>query len=201
MKKYMSVLMMCARKSIFKLLVVMFLMIACESIWYFTLLQDVNYGAGRLDVRYGLSGMYQSIFLYGFLFVAWWTFTVILGIYGCRIKAGSASVLRRLQISRGKVFWMQVLYNCMAYIMLLSVQMIMLFAMGSIYSNRFPQESGPQTIFLSLVESSYTFEATVVDMASPFVGIFGWFLRFCSIAIFSVSAACITTGLLNMEGN
>lgn len=201
MKKYMSVLMMCARQSIYKLLGVLLLMVVSEGIWSFAELQGGGYGSGELDVGYGLSRIYQSLILYGILFVVWWIFTVILGIYGCRFKEGSASVLRRLQISRGKVFWIQVLYNCIAYIMLLSVQMIILFVIGSIYSNQFPQESGPQTIFLALVEYTYAFESTVVDMASPFVGTFGWFLRFCSIAVFSVSTACITTGLLNTEGN
>lgn len=192
MKKYTSVLMICARRSIYKLLVVMFLMIASEGVWYFVQLKDV---------RYGLIGIYQSLILYGILFLSWCAITVILGVYGCRIKEGSTSVLRRLQISRGKVFWIQVIYNCMVYVTLLSVQMIIVFVMGFIYCNQFPQVSGPQTIFLALVENTYAFMPNVSDMVSPFMGIFGWFLRICSISIFSVSTACITTGLLNTEGN
>ena len=62
MKKYTSVLMICARRSVYKLLVVMLLMVVCEGAWYF---------AQMKDVRYGLIGIYQSLILYGILFLSW----------------------------------------------------------------------------------------------------------------------------------
>ena len=201
MKKYMSVLMMCARQSVYKLLSVIIVMVVCEWIWFSGLLKSAMSIPQDKWVYYGISleKIYNSFELWGILVLSWLAFTVILSIYGCRVKTGSPSIYRRLQVSRGKIFWVQVIYNFFSYGVLLSVQLIMFFWMGRQYGMGLPEHVGPQTVFLALGGESYFYHPSAADMASPFVGIIGWILRILSVAVFSFGTASILTGILAVE--
>lgn len=186
-REHTSILMMCARQSAYKLLVVMAVMCVWEWMWFCEKLKN--------GIR--LYRIYQSLDLGGIFVLAWILFTVILSRYGCRIKGQKINLFCRLQVPRIKIFCLQTLYNFASYFVLLGVQMMLFLFMGLQFCAMFPEQGGPQAMFMAfeyddLMRYSEDFDVfftSIAEIASPTANAVGWIIRIIVIGVFSVVTA------------
>ena len=143
MKKYMSILMMCARQSVYKLLAVLAVMFVWEWILVFQ-----AFGLGEI--------VYINVCAYvdfrGPFFCSWIAFMVILSKYGCKMRGPTGNLLRRLQVPGGKIFLLQGIYNFASFFILWGTQIMIYMAIALVHFVRFPERWGPQTLFIEIID-------------------------------------------------
>lgn len=144
MKKHISVLMLFAGGTIWKVLGIM------------VLLAVANWG-----VLYYFSG--QQVMLYNVFDFAFWVFipmmvllTWVLARMGCAYGSQTGYTVWRLRISERSYFLWQSLYNTLCYFILWGVQALVLYGFALWYTaTADPSLIGEQTIFLSFYRSEF----------------------------------------------
>lgn len=149
MKRYLSVFEMIARSSIYKVLLTLMVMVVAQGIsFYMTMLSPSGLGVEDF--------IEQSH--YGLIFkIAYVLITIILVIPGMDIGSKQSYTLKRLRIKESRIFWLQALYNLLAYLLLWGAQLAMLFGSCLVYQNNLPEgvTLTNQTMFLAFYRNDF----------------------------------------------
>ena len=149
MKKYLSVFEMIARCSIYKVLLVLISMLIAQGIcFYMTMLSPS--GLGIED--YIEQSQFSLIFEIAHLLI-----TIILVIPGMDIGSKQSNTLKRLRIKEKRIFWLQSLYNMLAYVLLWGAQLAMLLGCCLVYQKNIPTGTTltNQTMFLAFYRNDF----------------------------------------------
>lgn len=162
MKKHISVFMLMARSTIYKLLGLLILMAAVEGILFWLILSR-----GALEDGFSLELVIRQsriIWVFGVCFLL---MTLLLSLTGCEGKSRCGYTLRRLSVSERWVFVWQSVYNVLCYLLLWAVQILTVIALCRLYEAKAaPEYVSGQTVFLAFYRSGFLhsllpFEETV----------------------------------------
>ena len=151
MKKHLSVFMLMARSTIYKVLVALVVMAVAEFGLFY----------GRMEVwavgdTYNLETMIDGshiLWVFGAVFVL---ITILLCQTGCGFSSKIGYTLRRLSISERMVFVWQALYNSMVFCIFWMVQILLIFVFCRIYVIMAPEGYVTnQTIFLAFYRNDF----------------------------------------------
>lgn len=162
-KQYQSILMMCARQSMYKLLAVLTVMVIWECL---LLLKVCSEGESSFTV------MCFCVDLGGAFVCAWIAFMIILSKYGCKMKGSTGNLLCRLSVPRKMICVLQGIYNVAAFFILWGVQVMFYMLVAIVGFLRFPEEWGPQTMFIEI--NDIFLLAAPVQLLIPLTDIGKW---------------------------
>ena len=147
MKQHLSVLMLIARSSIYKVIALLAAMAAVQAgLFHYTL----KSGTQHLETIISDSGL-TWVFVAVFLILTW-----ILSRTGCKRGSQPGYTLQRLRISERAVFLWQTLYNTAIYALLLTAEILLIYALGRIWLTQAdPQLIGAQSLYLAFYRSSF----------------------------------------------
>lgn len=151
MKKHLSVFMLMARSSIYKILGLLALMAAVEgALFCFVLSRGDVGGAYSLELMIQQSHILW-VFGAGFLLM-----TLLLALTGCEGKSKCGYTLKRLSVSERWVFFWQSVYNVLCYLLLWAVQILIAVALCRLYEGlAAPEYVSGQTVFLAFYRSDF----------------------------------------------
>ena len=151
MKKHLSVFMLMARSSIYKVISVFVLMAVVEyGLVCMRLNQGVMSDQHNLEIVVDES---RILWVFGAVFLL---MTVFLCQTGCGFSSKTGYTLRRLSISERMVFVWQSIYNMMCYCLLWFVQILVVFGLCNLYVNMAPEGFVTnQTIFLAFYRNDF----------------------------------------------
>lgn len=166
MREHLSVLMLMARSTIYKVLGIFFLMAAAEGgLFYLALNRAVATeapGAGSLEMegpQMNITGMEQVfqqsriiwIFALTFLLI-----TALLCLTGTEFGGKQGYTLRRLSIPERTIFLWQAFYNTCCFFLLWAVQLFIVLALCKLYAEKMdPVAVTQQTVFLAFYRNSF----------------------------------------------
>lgn len=170
MRKHLSVLMLIARSTIYKILM-LFLLIACTEWFLFrfslkSALLAANSGLGMEALESVVSNS-----RIGWVFVVCLVITaVLLCMTGCEYGSKQGYTLRRLSISEGSVFIWQSIYNIFCFFMLWALQAMIAYALCSLYLAKVdPGLTSVQTIFLAFYRNDFLHSILPLSEASRWI--------------------------------
>lgn len=149
MKKYISVFQMIARSSLYKVCLILIGMVIAEgSMLYLTITNP----SGFNFEEYIDQSQYSLAFQIAYILV-----TIVIVLPGMNLGSNQSYTLQRLRIKERKIYWLQSLYNMLAYVLLWGVQMIMVFVSIVIYQKNIPIEAtlSNQTMFLAFYRNNF----------------------------------------------
>ena len=152
MKKYLSVFGLFAQSSIYKTLGIILLMILAETgLFAYAFVPDLSSeSVSRFEHYIGLSRIDLC------LAAAFILITVVLCLPGTEFGSKVGYTLRRLSVSEKAVFFCQVIFNTISYLILWAVQVGILFAFSLWYTMKTPIEFvNNQSIFLAFYRSEF----------------------------------------------
>lgn len=203
MKKYLSVFEMIARSSLYRVLAVLFTMVAAELAFFWMYVKNPGEN-GLLHLELIVDNSHYLIILQ----LAYVLVTVFLAMTGCNIGSMQVYTLQRLRITEKAYFVLQSIYNIFCYVLLWGTQLAVLLFSANYFSkyNDSPYFSN-QTIFIAfhrnnLMHSILPMENWICWMILIFILIgsgiaaadFGWKQRRGKIGwilIFVVASAAI----------
>jgi hypothetical protein len=149
MKNFTSVLMLWARRSIWRVLAIIAVMAAAETaLFYFLALPKAGGLSLNTAITTGLTGPACAVFFA--------LLCVLLCLSGCDFGTRSNYTLCRLSVSRRKVFLAQALYNFLCFLIFWGAQAATALALCMLYVRSAPADSvGPQTIFLAFYQNGF----------------------------------------------
>jgi hypothetical protein len=170
MKKHLSVLMLVARSTIYKLLAVIFVMAAAEgALFYFVLNKALVAQSAGLTPA-GLEQLFvQSraawVYAVSFLLVV-----ALLCMTGCEYGSKQGYTLRRLSVSERSIFLWQAAYNTFCFIFLWAAQIVIVFALCTLYlAKADPSAVSGQTVFLAFYRSSFLHSLLPLEETSRYI--------------------------------
>lgn len=155
MRKYLSVIMLIARSSIYKITPVLALMVLSE---YFLFKRKLDLSVNEsvfpyqplLDTIFSESGT-AWIFLIAFLII-----TFLLCRTGCEFKNKQGLTLRRLRISEKRVFVCQWIYNTCIFLVLWGSQLLTVMGLCFVFANNPAcSEFGSHTVFAAFYRNDF----------------------------------------------
>ena len=151
MKKHLSVFMLMAQSSIYKVISVLILMIVTETgLFYMRMKQGMIGDSFNLEMAVDES---RILWILGIAFVL---ITIFLCQIGCGFSSKTGYTLQRLSISERMVFVWQSIYNMMCYSLLWFVQILVVFGVCSLYVTMAPEgDVTNQTIFLAFYRNDF----------------------------------------------
>ena len=151
MKKHLSVFMLMARSSIYKVISVLMLMAVAEwGLFYRRLAQGVMSDCHNLEIVVDDS---RIAWVFG---VAFLLITIFLCQTGCGFSSKTGYTLQRLSISERMVFVWQSIYNVMCYCLFWFTQILIVFGLCSLYVNMAPKGYVTnQTVFLAFYRNDF----------------------------------------------
>lgn len=151
MKKHLSVFMLMARSTIYKVLSVLLMMAVVEYGLFYERMKV--WGVGD---TYNLEMMIEGSRILWVFGVAFLLITICLCQTGCGFSSKTGYTLRRLSISERMVFVWQSLYNMICYSLLWCVQILIVFGLCNLYVNMAPEGYVTnQTIFLAFYRNDF----------------------------------------------
>ncbi len=129
MKKHISVFMLMARSSIYRVFFAILGMLGLEALFLFLSQKGTLLSSGATLEDTLTAALIPILFIAGLLAV-----TVFLCRTGCEFSAKSGYTLKRLSISEKQVFLWQAAYNTLAYLLLWLAQALMLFLFARWYA-------------------------------------------------------------------
>lgn len=188
MKKYMSILMMCARQSIYKILILIVVTSYAELKAFYEQVKNVS---EAVNISFESTLWFSSA--ENMWRLNWGILFLILSIFGCNFRPNKGYLWKRLQLSRGRIWLVQSLYNLGCFVMLWAVQIGLVLGMYGMFCTEVPEQVNHQTFFLACYRSDF------LQWILPLESIVGW-ARLVSVAIFSsIAAAAIVCRV--WEGN
>lgn len=179
MKKYVSVWMLLARSTIYKILDVSVLAAIVEFIlFYRTYKKEVFSEMFQLEYVVAQSGIM-------WVFVVLVILTIILlGQNGYEFTGKQSYTWKRLQITEKSIFLLQVTYNVACFLMVWAIQLFVAILFGKLYLNwTTPQLISGQTLFLAFYRSNF------LHTLLPLEDIVIWIRNFVVIVLWSVICA------------
>ena len=149
MKRYLSVFEMIARSSIYKVLLAVIGMAVLEAGLF--VLTMLNPPAIYFE-RYIDQSLYSYIFRLAYTVV-----TIILVLPGMNIGSTQSYSLQRLRIKESRIFWLQFIYNFLAYVVLWGVQLLVIFGSIAVFHRYLPEGAfeSNQTYFLAFYRNDF----------------------------------------------
>lgn len=158
MKKHLSVLMLFARSSIYKLLGLLILMAAAEAALFLLVLGrspdsplEMIFSQGKTAIVCG---------------VAFVLYTALLCLTGCEFGSKQGYTLRRLRVSEWGIYFWQAGYNLCCYLIFWFVQLAAALLLCRLYMSR---GSGPQDVFLVFYRNSFLHSILPLDETSRYI--------------------------------
>lgn len=153
MKKYMSVLGLIARSSIYIFFALLIFMFSVESVFFiikFPSADQYNYYFARFEECVVNCGV-PYIFAFCFIVV-----TVLLCLTGIEHSSKTGYTLRRLAVKEEGIFVIQAFYNILVYIAFWALQLCAVYFLSFYYLRSAPKEYvSNQTVFLSFYRNSF----------------------------------------------
>lgn len=180
MKRYVSVFEMIVRSSIYKVLLIVVGMIAVETVFFYQTL--MNPQGVNLELYIDQS-QYSLIFKIAYVLV-----TIVILLPGRNRGSVQSYTLQRLRIKEKYLFWLQALYNVLAYVILWGVQLVMLFVSAALYRKYLPASAiwTNQTLFLAFHRNDF------MHSIFPLEDIYGIVLLLFMLIVPAVTAAAFT---------
>lgn len=149
MKRYLSVFEMITRSSIYKVLLILAVMVATESVCFYLSMLSPR-GLGIEDYIY--QSQYSWIFKIAYVLI-----TIAIVLPGMNIGSTQSYTLQRLRIKESRIFWLQAIYNIFAYILLWGVQLITILVNFLIFKKHLPEGAiiSNQTLFLAFYRNDF----------------------------------------------
>lgn len=177
MKRYLSVFEMIARSSIYKVLLTLMVMVVAQGIsFYMTMLSPSGLSVEDFIEQSHYSLIYK---------IAYVLITIILVIPGMDIGSKQSYTLKRLRIKEKRIFWLQTIYNILAYMLLWGVQLVMLLGSCLVYQNNLPEgvTLTNQTMFLAFYRNVFMHNILPLEDSSTW-----WFILIIWISTAMVAA-------------
>ena len=151
MKKHLSVFMLMAQSTIYKIIGVFIVMAAAEwSLFYARLKQGATGDRFNLELV-----VEESHILWGFA-IAFVLITILLCQTGCGFSSKVGYTIKRLSISEKMVFFWQSLYNVICFCLFWMVQILLVFGFCNLYVKMAPEGYVTnQTVFLAFYRSDF----------------------------------------------
>lgn len=142
MKRHLSIWMLMARGTIYKVLGLFLALAAADGALFALTLRQ---GASVLDLDQALAESHLSI-VFGVCLVL---LMAVLSLSGCEFSAKQGYTLRRLRVSQREIFLWQTAHNAVCCFLLLAVQTGIVLALCRVYAARYPEMVNGQTVFLA----------------------------------------------------
>lgn len=140
MKKYLSVLMIYVRSSIYKVLVLFAVMSAAQTVMFLRMPEFKAMQAfDKMHKFTGIEELLQESGLFVVFGVAFVILTIILCYGGCEFSGKQGYTLRRLRITEKHVFLMQLSANGVFYILFWFCEIVVIRALMSLYLKYVPE--------------------------------------------------------------
>ncbi len=151
MREHLSVLMLMARSTIYKVLGIFFLMAAAQvGLFYLTLNRALAMESHTIEQIFRQSRI-PWIFALAFLLI-----TALLCLTGTEYGGRQGYTLRRLSIPEKNVFLWQALYNTCCFFLLWAVQLFIVLALCPLYIEKAdPAAVSQQTVFLAFYRNDF----------------------------------------------
>lgn len=147
MKKHLSVLMLAARGTIYKILALILVMGVLEVALFSIALGGTVLSLEQVTAQSGVP------LVLGVCFVL---ISALLCLNGCEFSSRQGYTLRRLSVSERSVFFWQSVYNTMCFLLLWGAQLGITLALCGLYMSRVdPPMSSGQTVFLAFYRSDF----------------------------------------------
>lgn len=131
MKRYLSVFEMIARSSLYKVLLVIGTMLAVQAVCFYMSMMSPS---GLSIEAYIDQSQYSMLFKIAYILV-----TIAIVFPGMNLGSVQSYTLKRLRIKEKRIYWLQVIYNFFAYILLWGAQLVMLFVNILVYQKYLPE--------------------------------------------------------------
>ena len=167
MKRYFSVFEMIARSSFYKVLLTIGGMVIAESVCFYLSMISPS---GRTIEGYIDQSQYSLIFKIAYILV-----TILIVLPGMNLGSTQSYTLKRLRIKEKNIFWLQALYNFMAYMLLWGAQLMVIFGSILVYHRNLPEGVvvTNQTYFLAFYRSNF------LHSLLPLEDKIGWIILIC----------------------
>lgn len=153
MKKYLSVFEMITRSTLYKVLITLVLMVVAQFFLFGAELKE-TFSSGNDEIIIGMENIVDESYLVVPLAIGFVLMTIILCWCGCNIGSNQGYTLRRLQIGERAVFCLQILYNCLCYVLLWASQVAVTVGISHLYVQH-AAELTNQTVVLAYYKNSY----------------------------------------------
>lgn len=179
MKKHLSVFMLMARCTIYKILGLFALMATIEASLFYAVLQH-----GFTDDNYSLEFAFAQshiVWVFGLIFLL---VTVLLCRTGYETSSKQGYTLMRLSISEKQVFLWQSIYNTICYLLLWMIQVIIVIALCYFYMSKADAAYvSNQTIFLAFYRNGF------LHSLLPFDDIIFWVRNIILVSALGICSA------------
>lgn len=151
MKKHLSVFMLMARSSFYKILGLLAAAAAVEGVLFWLALRR-----GPVQGSFGLELVIEDSHMIWVFGVCFLLMTLLLALTGCEGKSKCGYTLQRLSVSGRWVFFWQSVYNVLCYLLLWAVQILVAVALCRLYERlAAPEYVSGQTVFLAFYRSDF----------------------------------------------
>ena len=183
MKRYLSVFEMIARSSIYKVLLILVGMVAVEAAFFY---HTMMHPEGLNIERYIDQSHYSLIFKIAYILV-----TLVIVLPGMNIGSTQSYTLERLRIKGKRIFWLQALYNTLAYVLLWGVQLMVILVSAKVFEKNLPltAEWSHQTLFLAFYRNDFMHSILPLEDGP------GWWL----LGIVIIGTAIVTAGFTKQQ--
>lgn len=160
MKKYLSVFMLLARSTIYRLCALLVAMAATEGVLFWFAMQKNT----TLENTFAQSRIYWACAIFFVLF------TAMLAMTGCEHGAKTGYTLRRLKISERSVFICQSAYNTICYFIFWTVQVFIILGLFHYYTTAADITFvSSQSIFLAFYRNGFLHSLLPLEEVSRYV--------------------------------
>lgn len=148
MKKHLSVFMLMARSTIYKVIALLLVAVAVTIALFY---KKMDPAYATLDMVFSESWLPMAILIVSIVLMF-----VLLARTGCEFSSHQGYTLRRLSIPEREVFLVQAIYNALCFFMLWGVLMLANLALCYLYMSRTdPTAVSGQAMFLAIYKSSF----------------------------------------------
>jgi len=159
MKRYSSVFEMIARSSIYKVLAILGGMVIAEAIsCYTTFFNEAPYYKEVTPDMESSLAAYIGWTDFEWIFkIAYVLITIVILLSGMNLGSTQSYTLQRLRIKEKRIFWLQTLYNTLAYVLLWGTQLVVILVSVLVYQNNLPKGEvwNNQSLFLAAYQNKF----------------------------------------------
>lgn len=186
MKRYVSVFEMIARSSIYKVLAIIGVMIIVQAVCFSLSMMSPS----GLSIESCIDqSHYSLIFKIAYILV-----TIVIVFPGMNIGSVQSYTLQRLRIKEKRIFWLQSLYNFLAYVLLWGGQLVMVLVNIIVYQKNLPAGAviSNQTFVMAFYRNDF------MHSILPLEDVSGWWV----LVLFGITSAFVTaeTTKIQREG-
>lgn len=183
MKRYLSVFEMITRSSIYKVLLILGVLVATETAFFY---HAMNFSNEITIEGYIEESFYSVIFQVAYLLI-----TIVIVFSGMNVGSVQSYTLKRLSIKEKSIFLLQALYNLFAYMLLWGTQLIVLLINITIYLKNLPDGVviTNQTMFLAFYRSTFMHSILPLEDAP------GWII----LTLIAVTGAVATAEFTRLQ--